>query len=234
MAKSIVLRRKKQWKIAKIAAVALAAALAVIIVTFCIVRPKAGLPLDKQAKIVEISVINGGSFRLDAAWDGSAKKMTAAANNESFDETVSAVGKMCSFSAMRGMLEGKWFPKTKITAGEYTDDPEYDINESELKAVSAAGGYLIVALYDRATTFELYDEVKPNKGEKKEKRTITYDTAVFAVQEKNTVEEIKVYLFVRDDYEQQQLGQLAEDFHAFAVSIYGIQEKLFLKCKALF
>jgi len=214
-----------------VSAAAVLAALIIVVTVFCFVRVKDGFNTGETPFAVQVSK-NGGYSETAKVNAGADIYLQDGAN---FDKIVKRYYGMTSFIAMRGIVEGRWFPKAKL---------EGVVTSSEIRALAAAAdkdgkpAYLLNLTYKNPQSAE----IKVAKGTKDNPNSVTIDidkynegdkvpfeftSVVFTVEDNNFIEGLTVYAFKWEDLKE-------DEFIAYKLTVQANRIYLYRDCDKLF
>jgi len=238
----------KAKRITWITVSAVLAALLITVVILFLPFAKVNDGFNTDAKPYMVQVAKNGSY--SEIIPGAYPKHSQKENYEGFIKNYHS---MTSFSIMRGIFEGRWFPKAKLAdvvrAGDIDVRPPVETEEGQ----PATDWYVVIMDFQKPQTAQMKvkkgtkdepnsvevrgDGYKPNTanepgdqpGEYKEgeKVSFSFTRITFAVTDNNFINELTVYAF-----DLNSTGD--SEFNGYKISVQANQKKLYEACKALF
>jgi len=233
----------KAKRITWITVSAFLAALVIVITVFSFVRVNDGFRTGVDP--FTVLVAKNGSFNPEGSSHTANSRTLNGANKNATDDNGKRDYKnytdflknykaMTSFSIMRGIVEGRWFPKAKL---------ETTLTAAEVKQIRAENtdGYLVTMFYSGLQTAE----IKVMKAKDKDETNVviigddtfnegayvpfSFDCLVFEVTENNFINELIIYAF-----DEGHLKNNEPEFYGYKISVQANRIRLYNTCASLF
>jgi len=245
------MEKTKAKRIVWISAAATMAALLTVITVFCFVRVKDGFnPADKPNPFA-VQISRNGRYEPDFSGTENTRALYGGTpeHKEDFNKVVKAYYSMTAFTAMRGITEGRWFPKAKLEA--VVTDAHEIINLYAEKTISEkenkdgkrdeSNGYLIRldftnALQEAEIKVMKGTKDKPNfikidedKYEAGDKVSFEFNEIVLIIEENRFINDLTLYAFMKDAEE----GMDTPEFIAYKIVVQANRTNLYNECTRL-
>lgn len=223
---------KKANRITVIVIAAVLVPLAVLVAVFSFIKNDNSFNMSKeiyQAQIAKEGILYSSKM---SGEPGKSALVSDANKTDKYEKFVDGYYSLTSFSVMRGIVEGKWFPKAKL---------EEVVEADAIRGLKAGEGeYLVTLDYE---TLRQNAEIKVKKGTKEspnsikigdtvykegEKVAFGFTTVVAVVGENQFINDFTLYAFEKAD-----LVNGEPDFVAYKIILKANQIKLYQACKEI-